>query len=275
MLGAASTNSECQMIPELSIRKTSGARVVQINETWRLEIPPGEKGVYRVAQLDDYGSLSRRSFNWSPPFWLSLRARASSDHIPGTWGFGLWNNPFGMALFSGVEILRLPALPNTAWFFFASQHNYLSLRDDLPAHGGMAATFRSAPLPAPFLLPAVPVIPLLLVPPAARQLRRLARLFVRQDAAALNLDPTQWQQYEISWFADRVLFLVNGQVALQTAVSPRAPLSLVLWVDNQFAAFLPDGKTAVGTLPTPEPAWIELDEIEVAKKSLASQQFSI
>jgi hypothetical protein len=94
----------------------------------------------------------------------------------------------------------------------------------------------------------------------------LARMFVRQDAAALNLDPTEWQRYEFGWLDNRVVFMVDGQVVLETGVSPRAPLSLVLWVDNQFAAFRPDGKPSAGMLPNPNPAWIELEEIEVAEK---------
>lgn len=254
------------MKPALQIKKTSGASVEQIEETWRLEIPPGEKGSYRVAQLDDYGSLARRSFRWRPPFWMSVKARASSLNIPGTWGFGVWNNPFGMAIFSRTELLRLPSLPNAAWFFFASSHNYLSLRDDLPAQGGMAAVFRSAPLPAPLLIPAIPALPLLLMPYTARLLRKLARLLVKQDAASLDLNPTKWRRYEFGWFKDRVVFMVDGLVTLETDVSPRGPLSLVLWVDNQFAAFRPDGKTGLGTLSNPEPAWIELEGIEVAEK---------
>jgi hypothetical protein len=253
------------MKPELLVNKTRGALVSEVQKgRWRLEIPAGEKGTYRLAQLDDYGNLPRRSFRWKTPFQLSLRTRSSSAGIPGTWGFGLWNNPFGMAIFSGAELLRLPALPNAAWFFFASEHNYLSLRDDLPAQGGLAATFRSAPLPAPFLLPGLPALPLLLVPAAASLLRKLARLFVKQDASLLRIDPTSWHHYELTWLADRVHFRIDGQVVLDTGVSPRGPMGLVLWIDNQFAAFRPDGKTAIGTLPNPEPAWIELDEIEVS-----------
>jgi hypothetical protein len=259
------------MKPELLVNKTRGAQVFEFDRgTWRLEIPAGQKGAYRLAQLDDYGSLPRGSFRWRPPFWMSLRARASSTNIPGTWGFGLWNNPFGMGIFSGAELLRLPALPNAAWFFFASSENYLSLRNDLPARGGLASTFRSPRLPAPLLLPALPAMPLLLFPPAARLLRKLGRKFVHQDAAALSLDPTGWRRYELAWFEDRVVFMVDAQVVLETGISPRGPLGLVLWVDNQFAAFSPEGKAAIGTLPNPEPAWIELDGLEVAEKMFKS-----
>ena len=62
-------------------------------------------------------------------FSLSLSARVSSDSIPGTWGFGLWNHPFGLSIGFGGSPWRLPALPNAVWFFGASEENYLSFRD--------------------------------------------------------------------------------------------------------------------------------------------------
>jgi hypothetical protein len=89
---------------------------------WRLGIPPGLAGQYRLAQLDDYRRLPRRAFLWHPPLSLSLSARASHASIPGTWGFGLWNDPFGLAFLQGGGV-RTPALPNAAWFFIASPQN--------------------------------------------------------------------------------------------------------------------------------------------------------
>jgi len=79
-----------------------------------------------------------RTFPCQPPYSLELSCRASALAIPGTWGFGLWNDPFNMAVLSRAELLRLPALPNAAWFFYAAPPSYLSLRDDLPAQGWLA-----------------------------------------------------------------------------------------------------------------------------------------
>ncbi len=238
---------------------TAGASVQALGEqTWRLEIPAGEKGRYRLAQLDDYGRGRRSDFSWRAPFKLALRGRASAKDIPGTWGFGLWNDPFGMAILSGAEALRLPALPNAAWFFFASAPNYLSLRDDLPAQGGLAATFRSPRWPSLLLAPGLLALPLLLLPPTARLLRRFAGRFVRQDAVQLKLDPLEWHAYTLEWRADRAIFGVDGETVLDTAVVPRGPLGLVLWVDNQYAALPPDGRLSFGSLANPAPAWIEI-----------------
>jgi len=174
-----------EVSPGLNQNLTPGAKVISIGPgSWRLEVPAGPGGRYRVAQLDDYCGKPRRDFYWRPPFHLKLEARASQKVIPGTWGFGLWNDPFGIAIMGGKRSVYLPTLPNAAWFFFASQPNYLSLRDDLPAQGGLAATFRAA-TPSVLLAPAVLGAPLLLLPPAVRIMRRLARRIVHQDAISL------------------------------------------------------------------------------------------
>ena len=238
----------------LKPRFTRGAQVVQTAPAgWRLEIPAGPAGRYRLAQVDDYSGRLRGRFPWRMPFCLALRARASAQDLPGTWGFGLWNNPFGMGVYS------LPALPNTAWFFFASQQNYLSLRDDLPAQGGLAATFCSPRWPAALFLPGAPFLPLLELPPAMRLARRVGRGIVRQAGAAMLHDPTEWHTYILEWAEQQVSLLVDGQTVLQTAIAPRGPLGLVIWIDNQYAAAPPDGRLRFGTLANPEPAWIEVE----------------
>lgn len=241
-----------------------GGRVIQNGpDAWRLEIPAGGAGPYRLAQLEDYTGRVRRDFPWQPPTSLSLRARASAEEIPGTWGFGLWNDPFVLAVGRGYDLVRLPTLPQAAWFFFASPPNYLSLRDDLPAQGALAATFRSAHLPTMLLPVAAPALPLAIFPPGARLLRRLARLFVRQDSLELAIDATQWHNYGLSWRGDKVIFQVDGKIFFQTGVVPHGPLGLVMWVDNQYAALPPDGRFRSGKLPTPPDTWIEIAGLQI------------
>ncbi len=60
---------------------------------WRLGIQKGDSSGYRDAQLDDYSQLPRHRFPHRT-LSLSLRARTSSISPAGTWGFGLWNDPF-------------------------------------------------------------------------------------------------------------------------------------------------------------------------------------
>lgn len=231
---------------------------------WRLWISAGPAGRYRLAQLDDYADKPRRAFPWQPPCHLEIRARASSpEAIPGTWGFGFWNDPFSLSLGLKGGTRRFPALPNTAWYFFASPPNYLSFRDDLPAQGGLAATFRSPRAPALLLALAGLMLPFLAFPPVGRGLRRLARRFIEQDAAQLQINPAEYHLYRIDWLPKTVLFYLDNEPILQTPIAPRGPLGLVLWIDNQYAALPPDGHLRFGTLANPDDAWVEISNISL------------
>jgi len=245
---------------------TAGAAIIEVSPgVWRFSLPDGGANRYRLAQLDDYSHLPRRDFLHRAPLALSLRARASAVNIPGTWGFGLWNDPFSMGLLSGKGLLRLPALPNTAWFFFASPPNYLSLRDDLPAQGGLAATFH-APAWATGLLPlSILLLPFLALPPMARLLRRLGRRIVRQAAVQLLTDPTEWHCYCLEWKTGMARFQVDGSTILETEVAPRGRLGAVIWVDNQYLSFAPDGRIRYGNRAYAEPAWIEICELSIGR----------
>jgi len=260
--GKVSNNYPFGLKPNL----TPGAEVAETGEgAWRLEIPAGTERRYRLAQLDDYSSLARRSFPWAAPVNFKLRARASSGTIPGTWGFGLWNDPFSMGVVTSVRRFRLPILPNAAWFFFASAPNYLSLRDDLQAQGWLAATFYSPYLIYPLLALSAPAITLLVFPPAARMLRRLASRIIKQDMVSLNVQTTDWHTYSIDWQVEEVKFRLDGEPAFKTSVVPKAPLGLVLWIDNQYASFSPTGRIRYGMLANTTPTWIEIADLIVNK----------
>jgi hypothetical protein len=252
------------VLPNLKPRKTRDCRVTELGENgWRLEIPAGPAGTYRLAQLDDYNGRKRRDFPWEPPLEVSLRARASGNALPGTWGFGLWNDPFGVAFIRGVEA-RLPVLPNAAWFFFASPPNYLSLREDLPARGNLAAVFRSPGWPGWLLGLGAPALPLLLWTPARRLMRRFAQRIVRQRAVDMEIDPVEWHAYSLTWRSTAVTFRLDGEVVMESDLAPGGPLGLVIWVDNQYAALPPEGRLVYGSLANPEPAWIEIEALELA-----------
>lgn len=254
-----------RMTLNLKPRLAAGATVEPLSPIgWRLSIPAGPGGRYRLAQLDDYGERARRHFIWQPPVRLRVRARASQSlPVPGTWGVGLWNDPFSLALLNGAEVLRLPALPNAVWFFFASSPNHLSLYDDQPGSGNLAAVFRSWRLPTPVLAPGLPFLPLIGLPPVARWLRRVGRRLVRQAGSDLVLDPADWHEYTLEWHSEGCKFRVDQQCVLETALSPLGPLGLVIWVDNQFAAFPPSGRLRFGTLETSQPVWMEIELLEL------------
>jgi hypothetical protein len=232
---------------------------------WRMEIPANASRAYRLAQLDDHSTLRRRDFPWKPPLTLSLQARVSAEDLPGTWGFGLWNDPFSFLLGYSGMLTRFPALPDAAWFFYASPKNYLSFRDDLTARGFLAATFSSVKIPAILLTLASPTLALTLIPGAAQLIRMLLRRVIYQDAALIYTRVTEWHSYNLEWESGLVRFRLDGAEILQTNIVPHAPLSLVLWVDNQYAALPPAGRLKYGMLPNPEPAWMEIRDVEVQK----------
>jgi len=264
---------------QLKPRFTPFARVDEISSDsshYRLTIPSGKADSYRLAQLDDYTQISRRSgFPLRFPLTLSLSARTSSDFIPGTWGFGLWNDPFGLSLGLGGSPFRLPALPNAVWFFGASKENYLSFGGRVdggvsipsysttatisrpPANGFLAQAFRS-PRFHPSLIPAGLALPF-----SRKMTRRLLGRVIEDDGVALSVDITQWHGYRLEWRERRVSFEVNDASVFESSVSPNPPLGLVIWIDNQYAAFTPEGKIGFGVLENPESAWLEIKDLEI------------
>jgi len=282
---------------KLTPRFTPEARVEEISDdstfVYHLSIPSGKADKYRFAQFDDYTQISRRRFPHRFGLSLSLLARTSSDSIAGTWGFGLWNDPFGLSLGFGGNPFRLPALPNAIWFFGASKESYLSFRDprassaglatnappsaqrDEAANGFLAQSFRSPRFHPLFILAS------LALPFSRKMTRRLlggvieedgvqlwsptARRRVQEQAPALqsqSVDPTQWHRYRLEWREKRASFEVDDALVFESPVSPNPPLGLVIWMDNQYAAFTPEGKIAMGVLQNEE-AWLEIKDLEI------------
>jgi hypothetical protein len=218
-------------------RRLAGEGKLETNASgWVLRIPEGSAGQYRLSQLDDYAGLRRSAFSWRSPATLSLQARVSSERLVGTWGFGFWNDPYGLAIGAGSTLLRLPALPQAAWFFSASPRSYLSFRDDLPANGFFAQTLCSTRLNARLIGGG------LAFPFAPKTTRRIFSRAIHEDAARVDPDPRDWRSYKIEWEASRTRFIVDDRLVLESPVSPKPPLGLVAWIDNQYAAFEPSGK---------------------------------
>ena len=57
-----------------------------------------------------------------------------------------------------------------------------------------------------------------------------------------------------------MFFEVDDGLVFESAVSPNPPLGLVIWIDNQYAAFTPEGKIAMGVLEGKE-AWLEIKDL--------------
>jgi hypothetical protein len=227
-----------------------------------LAIPAGEIGKYRVAQHDDYSSLKRKNFIHYPPLSLTLRARVSEKNLAGTWGFGLWNDPFSLGMGIKGSGLRLPALPQSAWFFYGSPKNDLSFHSQFPANGWMASVFRSKSISS-FLFPlGMLVLPFLMTKSTARWIRRQASRFIQDDFIRLDIDVTAWHTYRLDWLPNRVGFYLDGISVFTSPLSPNPPLGLVMWIDNQYAAFSADGTVSFGTESNPA-ASLEIKDLAI------------
>ena len=246
--------------PAASVHPTPGGGFV-------LRLPAGDASRYALAQLDDYMDLPRGRFRWHPPVSLRLRARLAGADYAGTWGFGFWNDPFAASLGIGGSARRLPVLPNAAWFFFASRENHLALRDDQPGHGLLAASLSSPRLPSLLLSPGLLAAPFLAWRRASRGLRRLAARIIRGAAKRLDLDCSGWQEYQLEWSPESVRFSLGGKPAFETTVSPSGPLGLVIWLDNQYAAWRPDGSISAGRLANGAAA-LEIEGLSIEPKPL-------
>ena len=167
------------------------------------------------------------------------------------------NDPFGMSLGFGGRRWQLPALPNAAWFFGASQENHLSFSDK-PANGFLAQNFRS-PKFHPLL-----ILTGLVFPFSRKATRKLLGRIIDEDSSTLSVDITQWHSYRLEWSQRGVAWYVDEVLAFESSASPNPPLGLVIWIDNQFASFTPDGKIGFGVLENPEPAWLEISNLNLS-----------
>lgn len=239
----------------------NGGRVLG-KETWQLLLPP-VRGVYADAQIDDYGLASgRATYPWQPGTMLSLRARFSHgrDLLRGTAGFGFWNAPLG------DPTIKWPALPQAAWFFFASEPSDLPYRVHEPGRGWFAATLDAATKRALLLAPLAPLLLLL------NQVRRLRSLVWPPVQRALGISfatnpapMTEWCAYELHWLEDGCAFIVDGRTILRTSHSPHGPLGFVCWIDNQYLVATPRGRLSWGTVDTAVTQRLEIDALSLRR----------
>lgn len=219
---------------------------------------------YADAQLDDHRHLSRAQFPHRPPFRLSLRARTSISEPPGTFGFGLWNDPFSLSLGQEGTARRLPAAPQALWFFYASPPADLELVPGVPGQGWKAASLCSRPVPPLLLAPlAASAVVAGRVPSLRRIVFSRAKRFYRAAETRLPADPCSWHHYEIDWELDSAEFRVDDRLVLSTPCTPVPPLGLILWIDNQYAVASPRKGFGFGVLAVDSDQWLEITDLEV------------
>ena len=60
-----------------------------------------------------------------------------------------------------------------------------------------------------------------------------------------------------------MVWVVDGVQVFESPVSPNPPLGLVIWIDNQYAAFTPEGKISFGVLEGNE-EWLEIEDLTMS-----------
>ncbi len=241
---------------ELNGGQVSGVDVLQ------LSLPPTGQG-YADAQIDDYGlAAGRTKYPWGPGTRLTLRARFSHgrDELVGTAGFGFWNAPFG------DPTIRWPALPQAAWFFYASQPSDLPFAASGPGRGWFAATIDAGTSRA---LLTAPLAPAVLLMNQSRKMRiRLWPWLRRQlqiSFAPIELPMDRWHVYELLWTSDGCTFSIDESLVLQTAYSPHGPLGFVCWLDNQYMVATAHGRFRWGTLATTYAQSLQITDLQLAR----------
>jgi hypothetical protein len=239
----------------------------QTGETLRLVNVDASADTYTNAQIDDYAHLPRPQFPWRPPLRFSVRARFShpgahesgdGERLVGTAGFGFWNDPFLMMS------LRVPALPRALWFFYASPPSNMKLDLDTPGWGWKAATIDAARLPFLLLAPTAPLaLPLMWMPPIYRKLWPVAQRAMKVSERGIDVALRDWHIYGLDWGTHTVRFSVDGRPILSCDTSPRGPLGLVIWIDNQYMQVTPQGRIRHGLIAKPGRQWLELDWLAV------------
>lgn len=237
-----------------------GARVLPLPQGWRFQTGPTTAATYCNAQIDDYQGRPRAALRWRPPLALSLRARFShpAGTLQGTAGFGFWNDPFMM---SGS---RTPALPRAVWFFYASPPSDMQLAHGVPGFGWKAAVI-DAQRPLFYLLaPTAPIgVPLMRWTRAYHALWPLAQAAIGVAEASITTDLCEWHHYRLLWEPHLVRFWVDDALVLVTTRSPRGPLGLVIWLDNQSMVITPQGHLRHGLLTHPHTQSLEIADLTV------------
>jgi len=160
------------------------------------------------------------------------------------------------ALQAKFPIVDLDSAKNRASITgFARSAQPSTQHEEVVANGFLAQSFRSPKFHLSLILAGFAL------PFSRKMARRFLGKIINEDGIRLSVDVTQWHKYKLEWREDRVLFEIDDVQVLESRVSPNPPLGLVIWIDNQYAAFTPEGKIGFGVLENPEPAWLEIKDL--------------
>ncbi len=224
----------------------------------RLMVRPEQRG-YSNAQITDY-RYPAFNFRWKPPLRLTVTAWCEGDPH-GTAGFGFWNHAFS------PDARRLPRMPQTIWFFFASPPSNMAFAYGVPGFGWKAETMDAARWDSLWLAPLALPAALLM-----RNRRLYAKLWPkiqrRLNIGQYALDPAllgERHTYSLDWLVDAASFAVDGVAVHAAPFAPRGPAGLVAWIDNRYAIVTPQGGFGFGIVPVTAEQSLILESIVVER----------
>jgi hypothetical protein len=59
---------------------------------------------------------------------------------------------------------------------------------------------------------------------------------------------------------------VDDAPVFESPISPKPPLGIIIWIDNQYAAFTPEGRIAFGILEGKE-EWLEIEDLIIKEEN--------
>ena len=140
----------------------------------------------------------------------------------------------------------------------------MKLAINTPGYGWKAATLDAIRWPFFALLPTVPLaVPLMNIDWLYRACWPIGQRAIHVSEALVPVDMTGWHTYQIDWQEQRVVFSIDGDPLLNCNTSPRGPLGLVMWLDNQYMVATPWGLFKSGLLDAPGRQWLEVSKLEI------------
>lgn len=85
---------------------------------------------------------------------------------------------------------------------------------------------------------------------------------IHQSGLPIALDATCWHSYCIELNNKQCVFSVDDLEVFTSTTPPHPPLGLVIWIDNQYAAWHPNGKIGYGFLEN-APSWMEIKDMTI------------
>lgn len=234
-------------------RLTVGSAWIEENYGLRLILRNSPAGYLCSAQLDDYICHAREDYPWEPPVTLRLRARTNlpSGELPGTTGFGFWNN------MAPLWNNHMEVFPNWIWFYYASPETRISPTASPPS-GWKASVVQGGPGGESAM---AVNDSLLRIPLIGKYLGKVSMPAV--ETMLDGWDFSTWHDFEIIWNREVIHFRIDDEEVLEAHLRMTARLAFYAWIDNNYTGIRDNGDVVPGYLAIREEQALMIDHLEI------------